>query len=189
MEIWKDIKGFEGSYQISSLGRVKSVERTRKGKNGSVVPVYEKILSLKTDRDGYKDVSLCSNNKPKSYKVHRLVAEAFIPNPDNKPCIDHIDTDKTNNTVALNEDGSVNYEKTNLRWCTHSENRLNPITQKKLSLPIIQIDKTGKPLKYYKSMKEAIRKTNIDSRKAVKNRRYTAGGYRWLSFEDYEKWY
>ena len=72
------------------------------------------------------------NGKTKTIYTHKLVAEAFIPNPENKPCIDHINTIKTDNTVWLNEDGSVNYEKTNLRWVTYKENSNNPLTIKKL---------------------------------------------------------
>ena len=115
-EIWKDIKGYEGLYQVSNLGRVKSLERydsyNRK--------VDEKILKTKENL-GYIYVNLHKNGIQKGYKVHRLVAEAFIPNPDNKPCVDHINTIKDDNRVD------------NLRWVTYEENMNNPTTKEKCS--------------------------------------------------------
>ena len=115
-EIWKDIKGYEGLYQVSNLGRVKSLERydsyNRK--------VDEKILKTKENL-GYIYVNLHKNGIQKGYKVHRLVAEAFIPNPDNKPCVDHINTIKDDNRVD------------NLRWVTYEENMNNPATKEKCS--------------------------------------------------------
>ena len=113
-EIWKDIKGYEGLYQVSNLGRVKSLERY----DSYNKKVDEKILKTKENL-GYIYVNLHKNGIQKGYKVHRLVAEAFIPNPDNKPCIDHINTIVTDNRVE------------NLRWCTYSENNRNPITMTK----------------------------------------------------------
>ena len=107
MEIWKDVPGYIGLYKVSNYGRVKSVK---------------KQLVLKTSGSGnrYKTVALC-NGMRKTFRLHRLVAAAFIPNPDNKPCIDHIDGDRTNNHAD------------NLRWVTYLENNNNPITKKRLS--------------------------------------------------------
>ena len=111
-EIWKDINGFEGLYQISNLGRVKSLERYSIQKH----LIEEKILNISHSQAGYVDVSLYKDGKRIHKKPHRLVAEAFIPNPNNLPEVDHIDTNKDNNRID------------NLRWCTHSENHLNPLT-------------------------------------------------------------
>lgn len=110
-EIWKDIEGYEGLYQVSSLGRVRGLDRY----SGSKFIRGQLLRGAKSNR-GYLCVLLWNNKKKKKYSVHRLVAEAFIPNPFLKPCVDHIDTDKTNNTVM------------NLRWVTHQENMLNSIT-------------------------------------------------------------
>ena len=106
-EIWKDVPGYIGLYKVSNYGRVKSVK---------------KQLVLKTSGSGnrYKTVALC-NGMRKTFRLHRLVAAAFIPNPDNKPCIDHIDGDRANNHAD------------NLRWVTYLENNNNPITKKRLS--------------------------------------------------------
>lgn len=104
-EIWKDIEGYEGLYQVSNLGRVKSLNYRRTGK--------EVILSLHTDKDGYKQISLHKNGKINTYQVHRLVAEAFIPNPDNLPQVNHKIDDfehKSDNRVE------------NLEWCTAEYN-------------------------------------------------------------------
>ena len=111
-EIWKDISGFEGMYQISNLGRVKSLERYSLQNH----LISEKILKTCHAQAGYVDVSLYKNGKRYHRKPHKLVAEAFIPNPNNLPEVDHIDTNKDNNRVD------------NLRWVTHSENHLNPLT-------------------------------------------------------------
>lgn len=103
MEIWKDIKDFEGKYQISNFGNVKNVQT-------------EKLLKGSINALGYPYVYLRKDGKPKIKTIHRLVAEAFIPNPDNKPEIDHINTDKTD------------YRIENLRWVTRVENNNNPLT-------------------------------------------------------------
>jgi len=112
-EIWKDIDGYNGLYQVSNLGRVKSLDRFSGNKF-----VRGQFLKGEISNRGYLRVSLHNNKKVKVYTVHRLVAEAFLPNPLCKPCVDHIDTDKSNNTVM------------NLRWVTHQENMLNEITYK-----------------------------------------------------------
>ena len=109
-EIWRDIKGYEGLYQVSNLGRVKSLERYVKGKDGLRL-VKEIIMSISVCRtNGYFKVILHKDGKQKRYQVHRLVAEAFIPNPDNLPIVNHKDENKINNCVW------------NLEWCTYSYN-------------------------------------------------------------------
>lgn len=108
-EIWKDILGYEGLYQISNIGRVKSVEREVKHVKG-VNKVIEKIKAQSTKDEGYKVVSLYKDNKGTSKYIHRLVAEAFIENPFNKQTVNHIDFNKTNNIV------------TNLEWASYKEN-------------------------------------------------------------------
>lgn len=113
-EIWKDIQGFEGSYQISNLGRVKSLERDIYTKDGVFQRhKRETIKTLKTNSDGYKGVTLTVNGiKTRTVTVHILVAEAFIPKPNDYEVfeVNHIDADRTNNIV------------TNLEWVTHQEN-------------------------------------------------------------------
>lgn len=115
-EIWKDIKGYEGYYQISSYGRVKSLERLDSYNR----KIPERILSASFGGSGYLNAGLSKNGIVKLYQVHTLVAMAFIPNPFNKPQIDHIDGCKTNNHVN------------NLQWVTPKENMANANTREKL---------------------------------------------------------
>ena len=115
-EIWKDIPGFEGLYQVSNLGRIKSLERFVRN-NGGCYKIKERILKPQKDKENYLMVNLWKENKGKTMKIHRLVAQAFIPNPESKPEIDHIDTHKTNNRAD------------NLKWATRIENANNPISK------------------------------------------------------------
>lgn len=101
-EIWRDIKGYEGKYQVSNLGRVKSLNYNRTKK--------EKVLDFKPSKAGYIIVRLCREGKSKPYQVHRLVALHFIDNPNNYPQVNHKDENKTNNCVD------------NLEWCTQKYN-------------------------------------------------------------------
>lgn len=122
-EIWRDVRGYEGFYQVSNKGRVKSLDRY--AKNHSTLQFRpERILKQNIEKVGRSkrcSVVLSKNSKTKVMKVHRLVAEAFIPNPENKPQIDHIDTNMSNNSVE------------NLRWVTAKENMNNPLTRKRHS--------------------------------------------------------
>ena len=111
MENWKDIKGYEGFYQVSDCGRIKSLERDVYHPRGNVIRhMEEKILVQRIGKVGYAYVSLCLNGKVKNEYVHRLVATAFIENPENKPQVNHIDEVKTNNAVS------------NLEWCDSKYN-------------------------------------------------------------------
>lgn len=112
-EIWKDVIGYEGFYQVSNLGRVKSVDRYV-NRGGQILRLKSVIVKISTNKvDGYNYVGLYMNGKGKTKRVHKLVAEAFIPNPGNKMYLDHIDMNKNNNRVD------------NIRWCTKSENQSN----------------------------------------------------------------
>ena len=103
-EIWKGIKGYEDAYEVSNLGNVRRTD------------TKQPIKPVVSGNERYPVVGLWRNNKHKVRRVHRIVAETFIPNPENKPCIDHIDTNPWNNCVS------------NLRWCTHKENSCNPLS-------------------------------------------------------------
>ena len=105
-EYWKDIPNYEGLYQVSNLGRVRSLP-----KNKGWYKTQEKILNIRI-KQGYNSVALYKNGNSSEYGVHRLVGQAFIPNIENKPFIHHIDGNKSNNNVK------------NLMWCTNQENQL-----------------------------------------------------------------
>ena len=134
-EIWKDIKDYEGHYQVSNLSRVKSIKFGK-----------ERILKPVTDRHGYLIVGLWKNNKQKTYKVHRLVAEAFIPNPYNLPQVNHKDENPLNNNVN------------NLEWCNSKYNcnfgtRIERISKRR-SKTVLQYDLEGNFIREWKSTAE-----------------------------------
>ena len=108
-EIWKDIHGYEGYYQVSNLGRIKSMERDVL-QGTRIVHLHSKILKYRYDAGGYIRIVLCKNGIQKNFSLHRLVAEHFIPNPNNLPQINHKDENKENNCVD------------NLEWCTPKYN-------------------------------------------------------------------
>ena len=114
-EVWKDVPGYEGRYQVSNLGQVKGLDYI--GVNPKGLPAKVKGRVLKTDiiHCGYHRVTLSQNNKRKNFLVHRLVIEAFVPNPDNKPEANHEDCDKNNNRFD------------NLGWTTKLENMRHAI--------------------------------------------------------------
>ena len=112
-EVWKDIEGYEGLYQVSTCGNIKSLAKPRKNGNGRSYTQKEKLLKQTFTSTGYKKVELYKDGKRKGFKVHRLVAIAFIPNPDNKPEVNHIDGNKINNNID------------NLEWVTSSENSIH----------------------------------------------------------------
>jgi len=109
-EVWKDIKEYEGRYQISNLAMVKSVQRIKANARGKYM-ANERLLKTNISSSGYYRIVFKLNDKYKTYFLHRLLAIAFIPNPENKPFINHKDGNKLNNSLE------------NLEWCTMSENR------------------------------------------------------------------
>lgn len=197
-EIWKTIENYP-DYQVSNLGRIKSLKFGR-----------ERVLKQAKNTQGYYFVILYQNKKQKIYRVHKLVALHFIPNPQNLPQIDHIDTNRQNNYVS------------NLRWVTNKENCNNPITKIKyskankgknkgrvlsqetkdkmsiahkgnpnlaLSKPILQLSKSGNIiLRKWDSAHQVKRELNIIQSNVCKccnNKRKSCGGFKWMYLQDY----
>lgn len=167
MEEWRDVIGYEGIYLVSNQGNIKSVKRN-------------KILSPKNNHDGYLRIQLWRNNKALFVAIHRLVAQAFIDNPENKPFVNHIDGIKNHNFVE------------NLEWVTQSENIQHAwgtgLSKSQLnnsrSKAIDQLDLDGNYIKTFPSSMEAERQTGIQRTTiSAVCRGYgvhkTAGGYKW----------
>lgn len=184
MEIWKDIKNYEGIYQISNLNKVKSLSRILLDITGRKQAIKERIMVQSINNSGYKYVPLSKNNSVINHHIHRLMAETFIANTENKPQINHIDSNKLNNNL------------TNLEWCTQSENIIHAFNNGKIipwlkgkkgkevpfSKPLVQLDLNDNLICEYDSIASANRITNIDKgdiSKVCNNKRKLAGGYKW----------
>ena len=177
-EIWKDISGYEGLYQVSNFGRVKSLNRVVKhAKGGSYKSegthvIQEKKMSLKPNKvHGYRQVKLCKNSKISCFRVNRLVAEAFLPNPNNYPVVNHKDENRANDHVE------------NLEWCTHSYNINYSVDKNRKERGYRLVKRTNlatHEVKIYRSIieaeKEGFSKGNI-SRVANGNRKSHKGYY------------
>ena len=183
IEVWKDIKGYEGLYQVSNKGRVKSLDRTVPLRNGSKQYKKGRILKPIPDRYGYLRVILFNDSGKKRFSVHRLVCEAFHDNPENKPCVNHIDEDKTNNSAS------------NLEWCTHKENnnhgthnaRVGKAVAKALSKSIGQYTRDGKLIKVWQSTHEVERQLGFYHSHlgaVAQGKAKTAYGYVWKYIEE-----
>ncbi len=148
-ETWKPVKGYEGLYEVSNKGNVRSVDRYVMNGKGYCL-LKGKPRKIYHNSKGYLKTELHKNGQGKQYFIHRLVANAFIPNPNNLPYIDHINTIRDDNRAI------------NLRWCTHKENSNNPLTKehfsyRKTNKSVYYIDEQGKKISF-KSMAEAERK-------------------------------
>lgn len=170
MEEWKDVVGYKGFYQVSNLGRLRSLDRESSGKR------YKgKIISSKY-RSGYIVDTLCKDGIKRKCRRHRLVAEAFIPNPEGKPEVNHIDGNKTNNQIG------------NLEWATHRENTdhawiigLTKAPPAQVPIKVVQMYE-GSEIATYKSIEIAGWINGIspeDICKCCKGKRKNAGRYTW----------
>ena len=151
-EEWRDVCGYEGIYQVSNLGRIRSLDRYCRGMNGCKIFHHGKILSQSTQKNGYKYIHLKLDGTQKSCRVHRIVAEAFVDNPNGYAEVNHIDENKANNRAD------------NLEWCTRSYNCSYgsglSVRASKCSKPCIQY-KDGVEIARYPSIAEASRRTGI----------------------------
>jgi hypothetical protein len=183
-EIWKDIEGYEGRYQVSNLGRVRSKDM--------VLPCVVKGIETTRVRrgvirkshighTGYHYVLLRGGDKYKNFRLHRLVAKAFVPNPDNLPEVNHKDENKNNNRAD------------NLEWCSSSYNHCYGTTIEraadKIRCKVLQIDKNGEVIHEYKSVTAAAKAVGTSSsqisRCCMNLKSYvTAKGYRWRYAEE-----
>jgi hypothetical protein len=162
-EIWKDIKEYEGEYEVSNFGRVKSKKHNK-----------EIILKGGIDLSGYHIVSLSFNTKQTTKTIHRLVAEAFIVNFNNKKTVNHINGIKTDNREC------------NLEWNTYSENHLHAfrlgLNKSNKHVSVTQYSKFGNFIRTFNSIKEASRCTGVKSSgicMCAKGKSETAGKYKW----------
>lgn len=185
MEEWRDIKGYEGCYQVSDLGRVRSLDRIVRYRNGTVREYAGIVLKQKVMSNGYMVVRLTRNKNVENALVHRLVAAAFIQNDDGKPFINHIDCDRSNNRVS------------NLEWVTASDNinyaptkeRMRRSKTEQRGRAVVQIDPlSGKEIGRFFSIADAARNVsttvqNIYLICSGKRGHHTAAGYVWR-YED-----
>lgn len=175
-EIWKDIPLYEGVYQASNLGRIKSVERVAlKNYRGNRI-VKERIMLGTVNRDGYLKVHFKHNDINKGYFIHRLIAQTFIPNPLNKPQVNHKDGNKLNNSVN------------NLEWVTNLENQQHAVrmglkSHKTVNNKSIEkYDMCDNFIECYNSLTLAskVNKISIGNLSSCCNgKRNSAGGFKW----------
>lgn len=161
-EIWRDVNGYEGLYEVSNLGRVRSLNYNKTGEI--------RMLIVQKHRCGYLQVGLWKDGKHKTCTVHRLVAEAFIPNPDNLPEVNHINEDKQSNIV------------TNLEWCNAAYNSNYGTRNERISNRVYQYTKSGAFVRSYYSTREVERQTGIHHTRisaCCLGRYKTSHGYIW----------
>lgn len=186
-EIWKNIKGYGNYYQVSNKGRVKSVDRfVPHGRHGKVFR-KGKIRKAIITKHGYHQVSLKYNGKTSTQLIHRLMALAFLDNPENYPCVNHKDGDKANNILS------------NIEWCTYSENITHAISTGLLEIasgrkslnnkPIIQLDLDGNKINEYYSATKASKYTGLSRSNICRSARdnKTAGGFAWVYSSDFDE--
>lgn len=178
-EIWKNVKGYEGIYQVNQNGQIKSVARIKS--NGARPPKWceESILVEQTDRGGYAKVLLSGIGKKKTMAVHRIVATAFIPNPNNYPCINHIDENKQNNSVS------------NLEWCTAKYNNnygtKRERASKTSSEDVVQFDLNGNVIKIWHGQALAAKTLGIwqgNISMCCRGKLNHTGGFVWKMLKD-----
>ena len=177
---WKDIAGYEGLYQISNLGEVKSLKRTYQcGNCGNITKeLREKLMKQSTSKFGYKRVKLCKNGNENIWLIHRLVAIAFLDNKTLLPQVNHKDENKSNNMVD------------NLEWCDAKYNinygtGLSRMVEKQ-SKKVLQYDTAGKFMKVHTSIR-GLKKLGFDRSSIIRccqNKQITAYGYVWKYYSE-----
>lgn len=175
IEVWKDIENYETLYQVSNFGNIKSKQKITNGKYGFHIQ-REKIIKTHIHKSGYVIVLLCKKGKQKSYRVHRLVANAFLEKNKDKQYVNHINGIKNDNRVE------------NLEWCSQKENIRKAIeqglmTNKHRCKKIIK-KKNGVIIEEYSSITEASKKTSISRRclyLCINNKQKTSCGYEWAT--------
>lgn len=194
-EVWKPILNFEGYYEVSSLGRVRGVPRMILTRKGVLMKRGYRIKTPTLNNQGYYVVGLCDSKKRKSKYLHRLIAEAFIPNPEAKPCVDHINCNRSDNRIE------------NLRWATPYENANNPNTKRRIAekqreiaktrqvgaRPIIQLTLDGRFMALYSSIRSAASVVGCASSSISYACRHNVWehmvlGYRWIYADRYYKY-
>ena len=184
-EIYKDIKDLEGKYQVSNFGHILSLNYRNTGR--------AELLKPREDKDGYYRVGLSKKGKKDWFFVHRLVAEYFLPNPDNLPQVNHKiegDEGKTINMVFFNDDGSINKEKTTIEWCdgkyNHNYGTINQRISKantngKCSKPVLQFTLDGEFVREWESTHECERNGFHHSgvMRCCNGKQKTHKGFRW----------
>ena len=191
-EIWKNVNvsEYENLYAVSNKGRIKALSREIKASN-RIIHYQEKLLSPQKDKKGYFYITLKNGGKSKSFAVHILVAITFIPNPNNYPCVDHIDTITSNNYVE------------NLRWVTQQMNMNNKLTKKHASEAILRKQlrnqswncaeivqlKNNELINVYPSVAEAVRSgySKYSIYACLSKKRETCKGYKWMYLSEYKQ--
>lgn len=189
-EEWRDVVGYEGIYMASSLGRIASLQREVEINNGAkkTVPFYIKRSTTYYVKNYHKQmVNLYKKGKRHTLNVHKIIAAAFLENPNNYPEIDHIDGDTMNNSVS------------NLRYCTRKQNMNNPITRRRnseshigkfnnaRSKKIVQL-RNGEIINVFNSIRESVR-CGFSERsvgKCCRGKQYEYKGFQWIYLSDYE---
>lgn len=181
MEIWEYVPDYEGIYQASTLGRIRSLDRYTNHRHGGKTFVKGMMLKQHISNSGYYRISLHKKCVEKQHSVHRLVLLTFIMNPKNKRTVNHKDGNKLNNKLE------------NLEWATYSENELHAyriglkksfvhIATEKTKRKVLMLSLSGESLLWFDSQKEANNMLGIDSRRisdCCRGIRKTAGGYKW----------
>ena len=184
---------YEGLYKVSNLGKILSLNYRNTGKAELRTPVE--------NTDGYFQVGLRKNGEYKMCYVHRLIAETFLPNPENKPCINHKiegDEGKKINMVIFNEDGTIDKKRTTIEWCTakenndygtHNERVAKAMTNGKLSKPVLQLSLSGELIKEWPSTRQCGRNgfTQQSVAACCNGEQKTHKGFRWMYAEDYKE--
>ena len=179
-EIWKSITETDGRYEVSNLGNVRSVDRYARVCGGSQRLVKGRNITPMKCSNGYLELQASMGTKRKCLLIHRLVAQYFIPNPNNYPEVNHKDENPQNNHAD------------NLEWCTSKYNcnygtRNQRCVEKVIKKPVKQLSLDGKVIKTFSMISEAKRPTGIDATqitRVCKGKNITAGGYKWEYAEE-----